>query len=67
MLENIYQDVWTQVFARTWCGKVPPEFTGPNARRDYASAKATAAARAAMEAWDPMEAHATVAAKGQQG
>lgn len=58
MLEKLYQDVWTQVFAATW---VSSPLDGDEL---FAVAKGQAenAALSALVAWDPAKAHAAVCA-----
>lgn len=61
-IEKLYQDVWTHVFAVTWCSAAT---NNPVDKSIAARTAATEAAKRAVVAWDPQEAHAVIAAKGQ--
>ena len=74
MLEKLYQDVWTQVFAATWAAafnealKYNDELIGPEdpkhraLLKEHCEYEATHAAASALAAWDPAKAHAAVCA-----
>ena len=53
-IEQLYQDVWAQVFARMW--------TEPGISR----AQAVSYAEYAVAAWDPAKATVAIAAKAKQ-
>lgn len=56
-IEKLYQDVWTQVFAKMW--------TEPGTTRGDAVSYANNAAKYAVEAWNHAEAIAVIAAKAK--
>ena len=65
MLEKLYQDVWTQVYAATWAGLREAARIGeinPVMQGVTAQAEADRAAEAALAAWDPAKSHAAVGA-----
>lgn len=64
MLEKLYQDVWSQVFAATWAGLRDAARDGlinPEMRPVLARTEADRAAAAALTAWDPAKAHEQMA------
>lgn len=63
MLEKLYQDVWSQVFAATWAGLRDAAHNGlinPKIRFVLARTEADRAAVAALGAWDHAKSHAAV-------
>lgn len=63
-IEKLYQDVWARVFAQVWAqGAAEGKNMDYPAHKRGAAVDADAAAKAAVEAWDPAKAHAVIAAK----